>query len=175
VITHHTDPLDTDSDNDGYSDLDEVLYGGNPNDPVGLPHPISGYTQTFDSGPLSAAWSTPPASTASWTLDATTGHAGSGSLKSGAVGPNLYSSIQFRAYFPAGQLKFYAKLENQNCCGQLSMLVDGSLVVYSSPNTDWTLFSASITPGMHNIEWRYQPLLPGSPAAWIDDVSFVPQ
>ena len=32
VVTHHTDPLDTDSDNDGYTDLDEVLYGGNPND-----------------------------------------------------------------------------------------------------------------------------------------------
>ena len=37
--THHSDPREHRLDNDGYSDSDEVLYGGNPNDPFGLPQP----------------------------------------------------------------------------------------------------------------------------------------
>ena len=56
---------DTDSDNDGYTDFDEVLYGGNPNDPSGLPQPLTSYSQTFEGTPNLAAWTTPSSSSAS--------------------------------------------------------------------------------------------------------------
>ena len=64
VITHQSDPLDTDSDNDSYTDFDEVLYGGDPNDSSVLPQPLFNYSQTFEGSPNLSAWITPPQSNA---------------------------------------------------------------------------------------------------------------
>ena len=176
VVTYHTDPWDADTDNDGYTDLDEVLYGGDPNDASGLPQPVLNYSQTFESGPLSAAWSTPQQSSAAWAIDSTTSHNGSKSLKSGTISNSRYSSTQFRAYFSTGQLSFFAKVDAESCCDRLSVLVDGVQVTSATVSASWNQLSIPMTPGMHNVEWRYQKDSYGSQgadAAWIDDVSFV--
>jgi hypothetical protein len=174
VITHGTDPWDTDSDNDGYTDLDEVLYGGDPNDVSGLPVAMTSYSQTFESGPLSAAWFTPPGSHAAWDFNAVTPHGGSSSLKSGVIGNSQRSGIRFRGYFEAGRLRFWARVDS-SCCDSLQLLVDGvnPLTIYPS---GWTQYEVALTHGMHEIEWRYATDsygAGGADAAWIDDVSFV--
>jgi hypothetical protein len=178
VVTYHTDPRHIDTDGDGYTDLDEVLYGGDPNDPSKLPHPLLNYSQSFESSPLSAAWSTPQQSSANWTTDPATSYSGSASLKSGAVGDSRYSSIQFRAFFSTGQLSFYAKVDTESCCDRLYVLVDGVQVLSAATVNQWNPLSVPITLGLHNVEWRYQKDSYGSQgadAAWIDNVAFVGQ
>jgi hypothetical protein len=178
VLTHLTDPWDTDSDDDGYADLDEVLYGGDPNDQTGLPQPFLTYSQTFESSPLSAAWTTPKGSSADWTADSTTSHGGSASLKSGDVADLQASSIRFRGFFSAGQLSFHARVDAGACCDRLYLLVDGVEVLPGFGTSEWVSYSVPITLGMHTIEWRYQKDsfgTQGADAAWIDDVAFVGQ
>jgi hypothetical protein len=176
VITYSTDPSDADSDNDGYTDLDEVLYGGDPNDVSGLPHPLLTYNQSFESSPLSAAWSTPPSSSAAWAIDPATSHSGSKSLKSGTVSNSQYSSIRFRGFFSAGQMSFYTRGDSDNCCDRLLVFVDNVQTLYTIIGTQWTLQTIAIPQGVHNVEWRYQrdPFSQGH-AAWIDDVAFAAQ
>jgi hypothetical protein len=178
VVTYHTNPWNTDTDGDGYTDVDEVLYGGDPNNSAGLPHPILNYSQSFESSPLSAAWSMPRQSSAGWTIDPATHYSGSASLKSGAVGNSQSSSIQFRAFFSTGQLSFYARVDAGSCCNRLYVLVDGVQVLSAATDSQWNRLSVPLTRGMHNVEWRYQKDVYGSQgadAAWIDEVAFVGQ
>jgi hypothetical protein len=178
VITYHTDPWDTDSDNDGYSDFDEVLYGGDPNDPSGLPHPITTLNESFEGGPLSAAWTTPQQSSASWAIESGgQANSGSKSLRSGAIISQQNSTIRFRGFFTAGQLSFYTKADPGGCCDRLLVLVDNVQTLYVYPNAAWTQQSLPITLGVHNIEWRYErdPYSPaGTHAVWMDDLAFGP-
>jgi hypothetical protein len=175
VVTYNTDPLLADTDGDGYTDLVEVLYGGDPNDVAGLPHALTSYSQSFESSPLSAAWITPPQSNAPWTIDSTTSRTGSASLKSGAATGTRASIMRFRGFFAAGQLSFYAKTDNANCCDRLQVFVDGTQVLYAAPTTSWGALSLPIAAGVHDVEWRFQEdgYSPQS-TVWIDDVAFGP-
>jgi thrombospondin type 3 repeat protein len=178
VVTYQTDPWLADTDGDGYHDVVEVLQGGNPTDPSGLPQPLLNYSQSFESNPLSAAWTTPQQSSANWTIDPATSHSGSASLKSGASGNSQYSSIQFRAYFSTGQLSFHAKADTEGCCDRLYVLVDGVQRLSAPAVNQWNVLSVPLTVGVHNIEWRYLKDSYGSQGAdavWIDDVAFVGQ
>jgi hypothetical protein len=178
IITWHSDPKDTDSDNDGYNDFDEVTFGGDPNDPAGLPQPITSYSQTFESNPNLAAWTQPVGSAVPWALDPTTAHAGTASFKSGTPSTG-FSGVKLRRFFSAGTLSFWSKVEEQGCCYYMSVLIDGNQVLYLSANSAWTNYSAPVTLGIHDVEWRFQQLSSGIPqginAAWIDDVSFAGQ
>ena len=178
VITHGSDPWDTDSDDDGYTDFDEVLYGGDPNDPSGLPQALTNYSQTFEGTPDLAAWTTPQASHAPWALDPTVAHAGSVSLKAGAVGAYQNSTIRFRGVFAAGTLSFWARLDYQYYYDRLYVLVDGvqHLYIYPQSGSPWTNYTLTLPAGIHEIEWRFVSDSYGGQvtgAAWIDDVSFV--
>ncbi len=175
VITHGTDPWDTDSDNDGYTDLDEVLYGGDPNDPSGLPQPLTNYSQGFESEPLSAAWTTPVSSTAPWSRDTTVPIEGGYALRAGAVGESQSSTIRFRGYFAAGTLRFWARVDAQDCCDRLIVRVDG-VTRLSIGSGAWDDYETSLTLGVHEIEWRYEKdsyYSQGADTAWIDNLSFV--
>jgi hypothetical protein len=176
VVTHHTDPRDTDSDNDGYTDFDEVLYGGDPNDGTGVPHPLVNYSQSFENTPDLRAWTTPEHSDVDWTIDSTVANTGAASLKSGTIVQGQNSSIRFRGFFTAGQLSFYARVDSQYCCEQLSVLVDGVPTLQTGYSTNWYQYSFPITLGVHTIEWRFEksPYYNNQPGvAHIDDVVFV--
>jgi hypothetical protein len=176
INTHHTDPKDTDSDDDSFGDLDEVLYGGNPNDAGILPQPLSTYTQTFENTPNLAAWSSAPGSDAPWAVDSTTANGGTASMKSGGITTGQSTNLRFRGYFKAGQLTFWAKVDFPSSYDYLVLWIDGA--PYMTLSSDPTFYSHTVplTLGIHEIEWRYSktaitPANVGS--AWIDDVSFV--
>jgi hypothetical protein len=176
VITHSSDPLDADSDNDGYSDLDEVLYGGDPNDSSDLPQPLTSFTQTFEGAPNLAAWLTPETSAAPWALSNAQARAGVRSFKSGSVANSQTSSVKFRGVFAAGTLSFWARLDAGSCCNRMYVFVDGQQVAYIYGDV-WTQYSAAISPGIREIEWRFErDTYSGQPtdAAYIDDVVFAP-
>jgi hypothetical protein len=179
VITHNTDPWDRDSDNDSYTDLDEVLYGGNPNNVASLPQPISGYTQGFEGTPNLAAWAMPAGSLAPWIIDSTVHRTGGASFRSGPVDDYQRSGTRYRAVFPAGQLSCYIRVYSDSGGDRLELLVDGVQQRMVFGDTDWVLVTVPITPGLHEIEWRYQKdsyTAWSSPdAAWIDDVVFTAQ
>jgi hypothetical protein len=178
INTHQTDPLDTDSDDDGYSDLDEVLYGGDPNDSSDLPQPMFNYNQTFEGSPNLDAWTTPPLSSGPWALDSVLAHAGTASLKSGAIGSGQSSSVRFRGFFRPGQLSFWALVDPGACCNRMLVLIDGVQILYVYGIAQWTSYSVPITLGIHEIEFRYEKDSYGAQpadAARIDDVVFVGQ
>jgi len=154
-----------------------VLYGGNPNDPSGVPHPLASYGQSFDSGPLPGSWTMPEWSSASWAIDSGTSFTGSKSLRSGAVNYPQNSTIRFRAFFAAGQLSFYTKADPGGYGDRLIVLVDGTYSIYLNPTAQWTKQTIPITLGIHNVEWRYERdnyNAVGTHAVWIDDVAFGP-
>jgi len=176
VITHHSDPLDSDSDNDGYFDLVEVLYGGNPNDPAGLPQPLTTYTQTFEGSPNLAAWTTPVNSAVPWALDSLYTHGGTASFKSGTVAQSETSSVRFSGVFVAGDLYFWTRVDSTYCCNYLRVYVDGIQRMNTSYGSTWNRYSVDLTPGVHDIEWRYENFNyagQATDAARIDDVVFV--
>jgi hypothetical protein len=177
VLTHHTNPRNADSDGDGFTDLEEVLYGGDPNDVSTLPVPLTSYSQTFEGSPNLAAWTMPVGASAPWALSGATVHAGTASLKSGAITDHQYSTVRFHGYFSNGQLKFWARVDAENCCDVLAVKVDGAWITGINTNAQWTQYSVPITFGMHDIEWIYQKDYynsGGADAAWIDDVTFGP-
>jgi hypothetical protein len=179
VTTHHTDPLDTDSDNDNFSDLIEVLYGGNPNDNSVLPQPLYNYSQTFENSPNLSAWITPVQTSAAWSVDTSGPHAGSASLRSGAVGNSQSSAVRFRSYLRPGQLSFWAKVDSGYCCNRLYVTLDGVSQLYITSGTQWYPYTIQIpTVGVHEIEWRFERDYTGgqpTDAAWLDDVVFTGQ
>jgi hypothetical protein len=178
ALTHHSDPRNADSDGDGYTDFDEVLYGGNPNDPSGVPQPIVNYSESFENNAHLAAWTTPQQSVGDWAIDSTVGYSGSSSFRSGAIGGSQFSSVRFRGFFSAGQLSFYAKLDAANCCDRLYLMIDGVQVLSMYAATQWSRYSVPIVLGVHDVEWQYHKEsfnVPGTGAAWIDDVAFVKQ
>ncbi|HMN46394.1 MAG TPA: hypothetical protein PKE27_17580 [Povalibacter sp.] len=177
LLTYNSDPWDPDSDGDGYTDFDEALYGGDPNDPTGLPSPITSFSQGFEGTPDWRAWSTPAGSSAPWMLDSTVARTGSASIRSGAVGVQQSSSTRFRAVFAAGRLSFHSRFDSSSgCCDRLAVLVDGVEVASIWAATQWTQTTVPITVGPHDIEWRYvreDYYGPGT-TVWIDDVAFAP-
>jgi hypothetical protein len=180
LITHLTDPWDVDSDDDSYTDHDEVLYGGNPNNVAILPQPITGYSQGFEGAANLAAWAEPAGSFAPWSIDSSVSRTGTSSYRSGAVNNYQRSGTRYRALFPAGQLSLYARVIGDSGSDRLEILVDGIqyTAVYGG-NTDWTPVAIPITPGLHQIEFRYQKdsyaVVSAPDAAWIDDVVFTAQ
>jgi hypothetical protein len=178
VVTYQSDPWDADTDGDGYTDFDESLYGGDLNDPAGLPQPLLNYIESFENNPLPAAWTTPQQSSASWTRDSAIRYSGSASLKSGAVAHNQSSGIRFRGFFSTGQLSFYSRVESDSCCDRLNVLVDGVQVLSVPVTPQWTRLTVPIALGLRNVEWQFQKDwygTQGADAAWIDDVAFVGQ
>jgi hypothetical protein len=176
VLTYHSDPWQVDSDDDGYSDSVEVTYGGDPNDSSVLPQAITSYTQSFESNSLPMSWSIPTQSNASWTVDSGNASNGSRSLKSGAIANQQTSSVRFRGFFAAGQFSFYAKTDSEPCCDRLNLFIDAIQYLSISTSNQWNRFTAPVTLGVHDIEWRYTKDSSGSAgadAAWIDDVQFV--
>lgn len=179
VITHLTDPWDRDSDNDSFTDLDEVLYGGNPNNVASLPQPITGYTQGFEGTPNLLPWATSARSLAPWTVDTTVQRTGAASFRSGVVGHYQQSATRYRAVFPTGVLSYYARVYGDSGSDRLEVLVDGVIQRTTFGDTDWVQQTIPITPGLHEIEFRYQKdsyqAYSGADAAWIDDVVFTAQ
>ncbi len=176
VNTHHSNPLLADTDGDGYRDGDEVLYGGDPNDPSGLPQPLLNYSQTFEGGTLPDAWRTPTGLGPAWRLDGTRSHGGATSLMSGAVGPSQASGVRFRGFFTTGQLTFHAFIDNPTCCARFVVLVDGvQSTSWYGGTSQWQPFTVALTTGFHDVEWRFsrdQYSSGGTATAWIDDVAF---
>ena len=165
-------------DNDGYTDFDEVLYGGNPNDPSGVPQPLTTYSQTFEGTPNLAAWTMPSSSSAIWATDALIPHAGTASFKSGSVSNGQTSSVKFRGFFTAGVLSFWARVDSGSCCNRMDVYVDGVQSLYLSGGPQWYNHTLQMTLGIHEIEWRYQRDSYGglaSDSARIDDVVFTGQ
>jgi hypothetical protein len=177
VNTHLSDPLDTDSDDDGYSDQLEVLYGGDPNDPTGLPQPLTQYTQTFEGSPDLSAW-TMPSGSEPWAIDTQMAHGGTASLKSGTANNVQFSNVRFRAFFATGTLTYWARLDASYCCNRMYVIVDGQTSAqYIATTGSWNQYSIPLTLGVHDIEWRFERdyATTATDAARIDDVVFTGQ
>ena len=115
-----------------------MLYGGNPNDPSGVPVPLINYSQTFENNPNLAAWTMPSQSHAPWALSTGAVHGGTASLRSGAIGNSQNSAVRFRGFFSVGQLSFWARVDSENCCDRLYVFVDGVQVLNVNANLQWT-------------------------------------
>ena len=151
-------------------------YGGDLIDPLIVPQPMLSYSESFEGSPSLAAWSHPDHSHAAWSIDSGTAYTGSASFKAGTIGNSESSITRFRAFFPAGDLSFYARVDDDNCCDRLSVYIDGVQVFWTFGQFNWTRFSTPIEEGLHDIEWRYEKNSYGAQvtdAAWIDDVTFV--
>ena len=78
--------------------------------------------------------------------------------------------------FAAGTLSFWSRFDVGYCCDRLYVFVDGQQVAYIYGNV-WTRYSVAISPGIREIEWRYErDSYSGqtADAAYIDDVTFAP-
>jgi len=177
VLTHHTNPRNVDSDGDTFSDRDELLFGGDPNDVSKLAVPLATYSQDFEGSPNLALWSTPAVTDAPWALSSGTTHGGAGSLRSGVIADGRRSDVRLHGYFAAGQLRFWARVDAASCCDQFVVKRNGVTVFISFANSQWTQYTIPLTLGIYDIEFEYAKdgnSSGGADAVWIDDVTFGP-
>jgi outer membrane protein assembly factor BamB len=173
VSTHSTNPLVVDTDGDTFSDWDEILkYSTDPNSASSMPSAITTYSESFETTPL--LWINPTGSNAAWVIDNTTASNGTQSLKSGAIGHNQRSDVEFSGLFATTVLSFDAKVSSESCCDYLNVYVDDVLVIQRVISDTWTSYSINLTQGEHKIRWSYikdGSAVSGSDAAWIDNIS----
>ncbi len=168
VLTYFTDPLMLDTDGDLFNDGDEVLiFNTDPNDASSAPDHITELYIDFSAASLSEHWSENENSDAMWSIENEV-------LRSGVIGHNQESTINYRNVFAAGTFTFESRLDSEPCCDYLEVFLDGvQLLTISAQN--WQTHEINLTPGLHVITFKYRKdssVVRGNDSAFIDNVVF---
>ncbi|BAJ03844.1 M4 family metallopeptidase [Shewanella violacea] len=204
VNIHHTDPLDTDSDDDlipdgweiqftlnpldttdaaldldgdTYSNYVEFLMSSDPSDAASIPDVISDVFFSFEDNQLPTGWSTSADANSSWVTGSDFAMDGLYSLNSMDIGHNEFTDISWNGLFNDGLLSFYFKTDTESFYDRLELVIDGVVVSHWSGQQAWALHLIRLDEGMHTIGWKYSK--DGSVSrqldtVWIDKVRFSP-
>ncbi|MFT5314553.1 MAG: subtilisin family serine protease [Candidatus Krumholzibacteriia bacterium] len=108
-------------------------------------------------------------------IDNSVAHEGVNSARSGAITHNGSTEISLDYYLPvADEFSFWYKVDSEIAYDTLKLYIDGDLNGTWSGSIDWTLHTAQLAAGNHNIRWTYSKdgtASAGADAAWVDLVS----
>lgn len=129
-------------------------------------------TEGFESTALPGGYTT--TGDASWAPSTSDAHGGSRSARSGAIGHSqetrLHRTISVSS---ATTLDFWYRVSSESGYDYLEFYLDGVREDRWSGSVGWSQASYALSPGSHDLEWRYVKdgsVDGGSDAAWIDDV-----
>jgi hypothetical protein len=133
-------------------------------------------------GAVPASWTN---GTNAWVVDTDTKQTGWHSLRSGDIGDNQDSIIEYTADFEGttiwgvsrpAKVIFWYKVSSEDRYDFLRFYIDGELKDSWAGEVDWTKAEYELADGEHTIRWVYhkdQSVGNGSDAAWIDEVELV--
>lgn len=129
----------------------------------------------FEDGVVPSLWVNDDANP--WTIDSSQAHGGAYSLRSGAIGDNQTTVLEFSVDAAMqDSVSFYVLVSTENNYDFFKFYLDGSEKVSLSGtgNTSWRKFSYPVSAGEHSVKFEYSKdysSSSGSDAVWIDDVS----
>jgi hypothetical protein len=129
--------------------------------------------EDFEAGMFksSAAW---VSEGGNWTIDANEAFDGDFSGRSGQIPDNGFSSLKYTCETKACDfVSFWRKTSTEGEKDKLSFFIDNQLMGEWSGETAWGRVLYTVTPGTHELEWRYSKDLNnnnGSDAVWLDDI-----
>ena len=113
--------------------------------------------------------------TAGWAPTQTSAGAGSWSLRTGAIGNNQSSVVEFTIDVPAGgTFSFQRRVSSESGGDVLRFLIDGAERGRWSGGVAWGTTSYTVAAGRHTFRWVYAKDaggVAGSDAAWIDAIT----
>lgn len=177
-------PDSRDGDGDGYSscdDCDDANTAINPDaDDVcgdGADTNCDGFecgtfSDNFESGSLSSAWTTVGGDW--WQTTTTRPHNGSWCARSGNISDNQLSTLEVTlSYARQGEITFWHRESSESGYDYLIFLVDGVEQSRWSGDTVWQQETWRVPAGMHTFKWRYDKDASQSrndDAVYIDDI-----
>lgn len=181
------DPFDNsdasgDIDGDGYSNLSEYLNGTSITDDSDYPTDTP-YHEGFELGVMPGDFQSVSSSNADWHIDSQQASEGQFSLRSGTIGHNQNSDIEwvFAEPLPSGTLELDYRESSESCCDYLRVYFNGSYRSFSrnsnGSTTDWQTVSISVPAGTTVIRFSYQKdvsVSSDADAIWIDNLTFSP-
>ena len=131
-------------------------------------------------GVLPSGWTQAPGSNANWQVvpnsASNPSHAGPFSMRSGNIGHNQTSAIQFTAAVQAGAVSFSYRVSSEKDYDFLVFWIDDFPHYFNGANSGdvpWTDVSIPVTAGTHTFKFEFRRDADvdfGSNAAWIDSV-----
>jgi hypothetical protein len=100
-----------------------------------------------------------------------------GSLSSGPIGDSQSSGMTLTVHTPeGGAVGFRYRVSTERNWDYFHFYIDGRQIERWSGTIDWTPFEAPLTPGVHQLEWRYvkdNSQSEGSDRAWLDTLYLI--
>jgi hypothetical protein len=113
---------------------------------------------------------------ADWFRTNTDAYEGDYSMRSGAIGNSLSTSMLAELNITAaGNITFYKKVSSENNYDYLRFYIDNVEKGEWSGTVDWSLQSYPVTTGVHTFKWEYSKdgsQTGGSDCAWVDYIEF---
>ncbi|MGN0032674.1 MAG: C25 family cysteine peptidase [Candidatus Limimorpha sp.] len=111
-----------------------------------------------------------------WTVTDTQAHSGTFSAQTGNIADDEITSLLIEMKSSTGgEFSFYFKTSTEKRRDYFVLYIDEKFVKWWSGEEDWTLFTYTLEPGNHLIEWRYDKSPKDSAyddACWLDDITF---
>lgn len=168
-VRRGSDPSNADSDGDGYNDGWEFDQGTSPLNAASRPLQVRLLFESFESGTVPTRWSN---GLSGWRAVAGGASDGRYRLRSGAIGDNGASAIEWTEAFEEGELSFDVSVSAEPQSDRFSFFLDG--VRYEEiGDTPWYRFRLPLAAGTHTLRWEYRKDAAGSAgddAAYIDDL-----
>lgn len=136
---------------------------------------FSAQEDAFPSSPLPQEWNlTPIDSNRPWSVSTSTAKGGVSSLRSGIIGNDQLSIVNYSGAFLDGNVEFSVKVSSEAEYDFFVFLIDDELMEFGSGEIDWTNVRYPISAGPHTLTWAYfkdDSISEGRDAAWIDSVN----
>jgi hypothetical protein len=139
---------------------------------IGIVQGLDGLGEAVDAPSLT--WTT--GGNADWFAEGSIWYSGNDAAQSGDISDSQSSYLRTNITGP-GTLKFMWKVSSEYDSDFLRFYIDTTQQTRISGTTDWRERSYSISPGTHNLEWRYTKNSAGtrgSDCGWVDKVEFIP-
>jgi len=111
-----------------------------------------------------------------WTITSSFSWENSHSARSAIIPDKSESELSIYVNNPVGDtVSFYSRVSSEPNYDELIFRIDSVIIFRISGDTPWTLHKASLSPGVHYLEWTYArdvSVSGGLDAAWIDQVTF---
>jgi hypothetical protein len=135
----------------------------------------AGDTNLFKS-PWPAGFEGVDGADAAWTSAEDQSYSGDTSFSTRVIDHGQEAAIQHTDTYSGGYVRFWYKVDSQESFDLFTFSVDSTVLLTTSGDTGWQLFSTPINPGVHTLEWRFAKdgsVSVGDDAAWIDDFEIV--
>lgn len=153
-VRYRLDPLvaqtNPDLDGDGYSQHQEWQMGSSPVYSGSQPRLINRMNETFDGAKLPQGWAVPHYANNGWQPAK---HEQNGVLQPQPTDRLKEASVTLSGYFAAGELQFdwHRGSTEEN----LTLYIDGRYKSRYYSDSGWQTNKATLTEGLHILEWRF--------------------